>query len=85
MLELLALLLSTSASVFKSTERLEAKNLVVPIENLILEDRPAQLRAVLPAGSPYAVGDDNVQMTWRSSVQVGHCGAGVDLDLCAWP
>jgi hypothetical protein len=44
MLELLALLLSTSASVFKSTERLEAKNLVVPIENLILYDQRGFLK-----------------------------------------
>jgi hypothetical protein len=44
MLELLALLLSTSTSVFKSTERLEAKNLVMPIENLILYDQRGFLK-----------------------------------------
>ena len=38
MLELLALLLSAFASLFKSTKLLEAENLVVPTENLILYD-----------------------------------------------
>ena len=44
MLELLALLLSAFASPFKSTERLEAKNLVVPTENLILYDERGLLK-----------------------------------------
>ena len=38
MLELLALRLSAFASLLKSTERLGAKKLVVPTENLILYD-----------------------------------------------
>jgi len=36
MLELLTLLLSAFASLFKSRKRLEAENLVVPTENVIL-------------------------------------------------
>jgi hypothetical protein len=44
MLELLALLLSAFASLFKSTERLEVKNLVVPTENLILYDERGLLK-----------------------------------------
>jgi hypothetical protein len=44
MLELLALPLSVFASLFKSTERLEAKTLVVPPENLILYDEHGLLK-----------------------------------------
>jgi hypothetical protein len=44
MLELLALLLSAFALLFKSTERLGAKNLVVPTENLILYDQRGLLK-----------------------------------------
>lgn len=44
MLGRLALLLSAFASLFKSTERLDAKNLVVPTENLILHDEHGLLK-----------------------------------------
>ena len=44
MLERLALLLSAFASLFKSTERLDAKNLVVPTENLIPYDERGLLK-----------------------------------------
>src|SRR5205807_640917 len=44
MFELLTLLLSAFASLFKSTERLGAKNLVVPTENLILYDQRGLLK-----------------------------------------
>ena len=40
----LALLLSAFASLFKLTERLDAKNLVVPTENLILYDEHGLLK-----------------------------------------
>ena len=44
MLERLALLLSAFASLFKSTVRIDAKNLVVPTENLILYDERGLLK-----------------------------------------
>jgi hypothetical protein len=44
MFELLALVLSAFGSLFKSTERLGAKNLVVPTENLILHDQLGLLK-----------------------------------------
>ncbi len=44
MFELLALVLSVFASLFKSTERLGAKNLVVPTENLIQYDQRGLLK-----------------------------------------
>jgi hypothetical protein len=44
MLELLALLLTAFASLFKSTERLGGKNLVVPTENRLLYDQRGLLK-----------------------------------------
>lgn len=44
MLKRLALPLSAFVSLFKSTERLDAKNLVVPTENLILYDERGLLK-----------------------------------------
>ena len=44
MLERLALLLSAFASLFKSTVRIDAKNLVVPTENLIPSNKRRPLK-----------------------------------------
>ena len=55
MLELLALLLSAFASLLNSTERLGAKKLVVPTENLILYDWCGLLKGPVSVPDPAAV------------------------------